>query len=209
VGIWKFIAKYYDDFTKGLDVGCGRANGVEYARSVGQDVYGCDISDGAVKCWKDRGVDDFCNVAPANNMPYVDQEFDMVVCSEVMEHIPEDQTMSTLRVIFRVGSDKYFFTIALTPEQLPIAGYIQTHITVKSPMWWFERFAEAGFTVIGAGHDRDLKGMSILAVRDEAPYIRGDKALPVNQDGNPIIVVIGDIYDPAADFFVDGKEVQI
>lgn len=209
VGIWRFMTKFYGDFKKGLDVGCGRANGVQFAREAGWDVYGCDISEAAQKCWKERGVLDFCKVAPANHLPYANGEFDMVVCSEVMEHIPEDQTMNTLREIFRVGSDKYFFTIALVPEQLPVAGYIQTHINLHEPSWWFDRLKEAGYTIIGAGHDSKMHGMSVMCVRDEGPYIRREKPMPLNKDGSPVIVVIGALDDPGADFFVDGKDVQI
>ena len=209
VGIWRFLDKFYGDYTKGLDVGCGRANGVQFAREHGKDVYGCDISEAAVKCWQERGIADFCKVAPANKLPYADREFDMVVCSEVMEHIPEANTVATLREIFRVGADKFLFTIALVPEQLPVAGYIQTHITIKEPAWWFDRFKEAGYTIIGAGHDTKLTGMSVMAVRDEESYLSGAKKVPLNKDGSPVIVVIGALDDPAEDFFVDGKEVEI
>lgn len=209
IGIWRFVNTYYGGYKKGIDVGCGRANGVQFARESGFDVYGCDISEAATKCWRERGVIDYCKVAPANKLPYADQEFDMVVCSEVMEHIPEEGTLETLKEIFRIGSDKFLFTISLVPEQLPVAGYIQTHINLHEPKWWFDRFKEAGFQVIGAGHDSKMRGMSILAVRDEDQYRRGEKKLPLNKDGTPLIVVIGDLDDPAEAFFSDGKEVML
>lgn len=209
VGIWRFMMEYYGDFKKGIDVGCGRANGVQFAREKGFDVYGCDISEGAVKCWKERGVEEFCKVAPANNLPYADGEFDAVVCSEVMEHIPEEDTLDTLREIYRIGSDKYFFTISLTPEQLPVAGYIQSHINLHEPKWWFEQFDKVGYKIIGSGHDERLRGMSIMAVRNEEPYIRGEKKIPLNKEGLPVVVVLADADDPAQPFFLDGREVLL
>lgn len=210
VGIWKFITKFYGDFQKGVDVGCGRANGVQFARSEGYDVYGCDISDGAVKCWKERGVNDYCRVAPADKLPYQDQEFDMVLCSEVLEHIPEENIPATLREIFRIGSDKYLFTISLVPENIPVAGYIQTHICVKPPEWWFEQLRAAGYIVIGASHDGHMTGMSVIAVRDEEPYKIGLKTWPVNDKGQPVIVVVGPVNTPEENtFFIDGEEVPM
>ena len=210
VGIWRFITKYYGDFEKGLDVGCGRANGVQFAREEGFDVYGCDISEAAVKCWQERGVAEYCNVAPADNLPYRDQEFDMVLNSEVLEHIPEENIPATLREIFRVGRDKYLFTISLVPENIPVAGYIQTHICIKEPEWWFAQLRDAGYTVVGASHDGSMTGMSVIAVRDETPYKNGEKTWPVNEHGEPVIVVIGPVDSPEeSTFFVDGKEVQM
>ena len=191
VGVWKFIAEYYGDFKTGLDVGCGRANGVQWAREKGYDVHGCDVSSGAVKCWEERGVVDFCRVAPANDLPYEDGQFDVVLCSEVMEHIPEYDTMDSLKEIFRVGRDKYVFTIALIPESIPIAGYIQTHINLHSPEWWLEQFGKAGFNVVAASYTVKMGGMSILAVKDLGAYQRGEKRLPKDKEGYPFLAVIG------------------
>jgi len=210
VGIWRFVTKFYDDFNKGLDVGCGRANGVQFSRENGFDVYGCDISDAAMKCWKERGVSEYCKVAPANKLPYKDQEFDFIVCSEVLEHIPEENINDTLKEIFRVGSDKYLFTIALGEEKIKIAGYIQTHITIKSPEWWFRIFGEIGYHILGASHDKDFTDLSIMAVKDEGPYLRGEKKMPVDDEGKPIIVVVGCVDSPDdTAFFMDGQEVQM
>ena len=206
IGIWRFIDKYYSKFKKGLDVGCGRANGVQWARLNGMDVFGCDISQGATKCWEERGVLEYCKVAPAHNLPYKDQEFDQIVCSEVLEHIPEENIQDTLKEIFRVGSDKYFFTISLIPEKNPVAGYIQTHITVKPPEWWFEQFGKTGYTIAAAAHGSEMESMSIMAVRDEQPYIDGKAKIAVNEQGEPIIVVLGQFTGPGEELFVDAGD---
>ena len=165
ISIWQYVIDHFP-FTKGLDVGCGRANGIEHARNQGYDVYGCDIASSARRCWKDRGVDKYCEVCPAKDMPFKDNEFDMIVCSEVMEHIPEHDVIPTFKEIFRVGSDKFLFTICLKEEKAPLAGYIQTHITVKNHEWWFERFAEAGFNLAAASHNADMTDITVLLTKE-------------------------------------------
>lgn len=171
-GIWKYVHANYD-VVKGIDVGCGRANGVQYAREHGLDVYGCDISSAAVKCWKERGVSDYCKVAPADDMPYEDNAFDFVLCSEVMEHIPEENTLKTLKEILRIGSDKFLFTIALTPELIPVAGLVQSHINLHPVEWWLNIFEEAGFRLAGIATNEKQEDLSILAVKDESKYKDG------------------------------------
>jgi SAM-dependent methyltransferase len=199
-GIWKYAMQYFS-FTKGLDVGCGRANGVQYAREQGHDVYGCDVSESAKKCWAERGVLDYCTVCSAAKLPYQDNEFDFIVCSEVMEHIPEDSILPSLKEIFRIGSDKYLFTIALKPEGIPIGGYIQTHITLKSPEWWFQRFEEAGYKIAAGAHNINVSGFTVLAVKDDSLYVKGEKSFPKNPEGEIKLIVLGTTDSPAPDFF--------
>lgn len=196
-GLWKHVINNHK-FTKGLDVGCGRANGVQYAREVGYDVYGCDISSGAVKCWEERGVSDYCSVCPADAMPYKDNEFDFVLCSEVMEHIPEENTLATLKEICRVGSDKYLFTIAMTPEKIPVAGLIQSHINLHPPDWWVHKMEEAGMIIAGGGINDTGENLSLMTVKNIGKY--GDDVANVFDD-NGIrlpIPIIGEVKESFA-----------
>ena len=189
-GMWKHILKMYE-FIKGLDVGCGRANGVQWAREQGANVFGCDISSSAVKCWKERGVEEYCKVASADRLPYEDNEFDMVLCSEVMEHIPEENVSGVLNEILRVGSDKFYFTIALVPEAIPVAGLVQSHICLQSTKWWIEKMEEIGFSYgIGAINSEET-GFSVLMVKDSLPYQKKDKKLAVSEEGLSAIMVLG------------------
>jgi SAM-dependent methyltransferase len=191
-GLWKHVIANHK-FTKGLDVGCGRANGVQYARELGYDVYGCDISSGAVKCWKERRVAQYCEVCRAEKMPYPDNSFDFVLCSEVMEHIPEENTLESLKEIFRVGSDKFLFTIALTPEMIPVAGIVQSHINLHNPNWWVLKLEEAGFIVAGGATNEEQKDLSIMAVKNPKKYKEGTDHLFEDKQGRLTIPVIGQV----------------
>jgi len=184
VGMWKYIIQHHSPFKKGLDVGCGRANGVEHARGEGYDVHGCDIAESAIKCWIERGVNDYCSVCTGTDMPYEDNEFDVVLCSEVMEHVPEDDVLSMFKEILRVGSNLFIFTISLIPEKIPLAGYIQTHITVKPPNWWFKKFEEAGYNIIQAGRNEGYTGITVVLEKTPSDLsIYEDKPLIVMGSG--------------------------
>jgi SAM-dependent methyltransferase len=191
-GLWTHVIRNHK-FTKGLDVGCGRANGVQYGREEGYEVFGCDISSAARKCWKERGVAQYCEVCSADNMPYPDNSFDFVLCSEVMEHIPEETTLATLKEILRVGSDKFLFTIALTPEKIPVAGIVQSHINLHDPPWWVLKFEEAGFKVAGGAMNSEMENLSLMAVKNSKAYEEGIEHLFEDSTGHLTIPVIGQV----------------
>lgn len=134
-------------FVKALDIGCGTGKGIKECRDVGLDVWGCDIADNR-EIWKEYGVDSVCAVAPANQLPYPDNSFDLIVCSEVMEHIPEKQISDCLKEAYRVGSERFIYTICLQEETSPVGGLVNSHITIKPREWWLDRFHEHGFREI-------------------------------------------------------------
>jgi 2-polyprenyl-3-methyl-5-hydroxy-6-metoxy-1,4-benzoquinol methylase len=188
-GVWKYIDTYFD-FEKGLDVGCGYANGVKLMRSSGKAVFGSDIADARDK-WAKIGVEDYCKTEYAHNMSWGTDEFDMIVCSEVMEHVPEEMTDLTLKEIARVGSDKFFFTIALKPEKIKIAGYIQSHINLHPPQWWLERISNAGIEPIFFGTNEEKDNLTVFGVRDAEAYKEGRKPLSKEGDSFPMVVMGG------------------
>lgn len=133
-------------FTKALDVGCGTGEGMRWAIDQGLDVYGIDFAD-AREAWKNWGVEDRCQIAPANNIPYPDESFDLVVCLDVLEHIPEEDVLDVLKEMRRVGSLCYVYAVALTLEKSPVGKRVLTHITVRDADWWIDKFKKAGYGV--------------------------------------------------------------
>jgi hypothetical protein len=135
-------------------------------------------------------------------MPYDDKEFDMILCSEVMEHIPEEKVPGIFKEIHRVGSDKFFFTISLVPESIPVANLVQSHICLKEPRWWVEKMEEAGIYYIGGAVNHDDTGMSILAVRNPDKYALGKKPISKAPEGEMVVMVMGP-PGPGADLVDD------
>jgi ubiquinone/menaquinone biosynthesis C-methylase UbiE len=95
------------DFTKGdnikiLDLGCGEGHLTDVIKKENNsyDVYGLDYAISAI----DYAVDKFKNidfiVADAYKPPYEDNYFDVVVCNNIWEHVPDP--LSLLSKISRV-----------------------------------------------------------------------------------------------------------
>jgi len=166
---WENFRKQFDKnetpFKKGLDVGCGSGISVEIARKGGHNLYGCDIAD-IKDIWKEKGVDKYCTTCPADNMPYKDNEFDLVTCTEVMEHIPEDYIDATLQEIYRVCSDTFIFSIHTALERQPLKGYYQLHFTVKDGPWWVNKFEENGFIIHNWVWDKKAEDIGIYAYKN-------------------------------------------
>jgi SAM-dependent methyltransferase len=143
---WLSFLENNTPFKKGLDVGCGAGAGMLEAVEKGFDVYGIDIASNE-DLWKEMGLEGRCRTAPAHEIPYPDNEFDFVMCSDVMEHIPEAYVDATLKEIHRVGSDKFLFAIAVGTAS-SAGGTVQTHYTVAPPEWWGNKLEEAGYKIV-------------------------------------------------------------
>lgn len=77
-----------------LDVGCGNARDVLVLAKKGIECVGIDLSDGMVKSGKERLRKEKENskaellVGSATQLPFRCESFDKILCSEVIEHIP-------------------------------------------------------------------------------------------------------------------------
>lgn len=74
-----------------LDVGCGAGSFLEAARRAGWTAIGLDVSQTAVAHVRQSGFEAFCGELTEAN--YADGYFDVVILSEVLEHVPDPQAM--------------------------------------------------------------------------------------------------------------------
>lgn len=80
------ILKMVGSHNKVLDVGCGTGLLSSLMKNQGNDVCGIDISEVALRKAELRGIKvKLGNID--NNLPFDDDIFDVVVCSEVIEHL--------------------------------------------------------------------------------------------------------------------------
>ena len=99
-----------------LDVGCAEGYKTAMARDMFHvQVRGADLSSEACRRAREiYGVEadevDICD------LPYRENSFDLVMCSEVLEHVPEYQ--QALQELFRICARAVVITIPLEPEQV-------------------------------------------------------------------------------------------
>ena len=119
----------------------GSGNGYEIAkfRLEGFKCFGIDLYVPDVKVVKDRSVR-----GDASNMPFRDDEFDLVFCTETFEHIPEEICFKILAEVKRVGLN-FYFTVS-TKDDKPY----DTHINIHDAWWWMDKFNECGLKITHA-----------------------------------------------------------
>ena len=93
-----------------LDAGCG--NGAISNFLKGYKIIGIDISFKALKFFKHNKV--LGNLA---NLPFKDKSFDLVICSDTLEHIPEKDFNKVISELKRV-TKKYILIISPNDEDL-------------------------------------------------------------------------------------------
>jgi SAM-dependent methyltransferase len=128
-----------------LDWGCAKGYLVHALRQLGIDAYGFDISEYAVDNCHPR-VKDYV----FNSEVQLEDEYDTIICKDVMEHVPEEEVPTILRKIKSYCRYQALFIIPLGDnDKFRIREYEidVTHVTKKDEDWWIDKFREAGFTL--------------------------------------------------------------
>ena len=108
-----------------IDVGCGR-NGLKKEilnQSNIKKFIGVDIAA------KEADI-----ISSADNIPCKNNEFDLLVSLDVLEHIPESLIEDTLKEWARV-SKRFYLKIAMFEEHHSLSGE-HLHLCVKKHDWW-------------------------------------------------------------------------
>jgi 2-polyprenyl-6-hydroxyphenyl methylase/3-demethylubiquinone-9 3-methyltransferase len=96
---------------KVLDIGCGGGLACEFLAKRGANVSGIDLSLNSIKAAQEHAkknylqIDYKCGVA--ENLPYEDNTFDVVVCFDVLEHVEDWEKV--ISEIYRVLNKKGIF----------------------------------------------------------------------------------------------------
>lgn len=67
---------------------------------------------------------------------------DLVVCSDVMEHIEPECVMDVLAHIHSKTLQLAFFDIAIRPAKKVLADGRNAHLIIEKPLWWLERLGK-------------------------------------------------------------------
>lgn len=126
-----FILLRVNPGTHVLDVGCnGGTVSIPLKERNKCRVKGIDIVPELIEKAKSRGI--FAQVGIAESLPFTSNQFDHVVCTEVLEHLyePEKAIAEAYRVLKPGGS--YIVTIPTPSEDEELGDYHHQNFTVKS-----------------------------------------------------------------------------
>jgi len=130
-----------------LDYGCGK--GTQYdPRPVTIDGEG--QWDGVIDYW---GVDEVTCFDPAypplSKRPAGD--FDGVVCTDVLEHCPEEDMPWIVADLFGYARKFVYATVACHPARKRLPDGQNAHCTIREPQWWEQIFKAAAARRPGVG----------------------------------------------------------
>ena len=125
-----------------FDAGCAIAFLVEALWDRGVEAYERDISPQAISQVR-ADVRPYC--AEGSIADPVEGEYDLVLCIEVLEHMPESEALRAIQSITAAAPRVLFSSSPVDLDE-------RTHINVRPTIYWLRRFAEAGFAPV-PGHD--------------------------------------------------------
>lgn len=116
-----------------LDFGCGRADAYRSPHKLwhhlGLDRKNVTLYDPAF------GRDD--------TLPPAGRKFDLVVCSDVLEHLPEEEVDAFIDRLFGYARHGVWSSVCCRKAKKFFPDGTNLHVTVKSFGWWFEKFEAA------------------------------------------------------------------
>jgi len=121
---------------KVLDIGCAFGYIVKRLRDKGIDALGIDISQYALS-QAPEDVKPYLKHGPADNLPWPNEYFDMVVTFGTLEHLDSEILPKAISEIKRVASRGI---IAVTPGDNPYFDGDITHQTKQPLSWWRKQF---------------------------------------------------------------------
>jgi len=122
-----------------LDYGCGKAtvhHNAELETPDGRKLKGLK------EIW---GLDDVALYDPGHQ-PYAtlpSGTFDGVVCTDVLEHCPEEDIDWIIEELFGFARKYLLCTIACYPAKKRLPGGENAHVTQKPPGWWIDKIETA------------------------------------------------------------------
>lgn len=129
-------------FKSVLDAGCGSGDVVRYLLSKGYNAKGIELSSSVLKDFaSDLLKGGIVQQGSLMNLPFKDNEFDVVFSTEVLEHINEKDIPKVIQELSRVCKGTVFLTISLRPS----SNFNKYHINLKPRSWWEDQFLQNSF----------------------------------------------------------------
>lgn len=118
-----------------LDAGCAIGLLVETLRQRGIEAWGVDISEYAIQNIPEE-LQSYCRLGSVTE-PF-ERRYDLIVCLEVLEHLPSRETEKAVENICKYTNDVLF-------SSTPFDYKETTHFNVQPPEYWAQLFAQHGF----------------------------------------------------------------
>ena len=119
-----------------LDSGCGRGYLVKALRERGVDAWGIDSAETTIQAALPESQP-FCRVGSILE-PQPQPQFDLIICIDVIEHLPAEDAIRAVENLCQYGDDILFSNNPLEPDD-------SVHVTTQPPEYWAAVFNRFGF----------------------------------------------------------------
>ncbi|WP_138499136.1 glycosyltransferase [Nostoc sp. PA-18-2419] len=159
-----------------LDVGCAKGFLVEACYNRGVFVHGFDYSEYAISCVREdlKSCVFVASAADSNAFDKFKDSYDLVICIEVVEHMPRDEAFNAIKNMCKYGKVIFFSS---TSEDFGEP----THLTVLPRINWLKIFIDHGFIPDYNFDIYDLIPHGILLRKIEDEVIEINKLLEFNE----------------------------
>lgn len=121
----RFVIKHLDVGQVVLDIGIGSGGVARLAFSKGVDIHVLDPSDRAIERLRSElGITNKAQIGYAQKIPFSDEVFDVVVMSEVLEHLNDSIQTSALSEVRRVLAPGGLFFVTVPYKEVLSKGMV-------------------------------------------------------------------------------------
>ena len=141
-------------------MGCGVCASLPRLKELRDaDVYGMDVSSSAIATAKALGRGRHCARPPClrqgslTSLPWGDGGLDLIISSDVLEHIHPQDVGRTVAELTRVATGVLLLSIASGSSVTIAAPGEELHLTQRPSSWWLQHFETAGWTSANVSYE--------------------------------------------------------
>ncbi|MDC0498315.1 hypothetical protein OAO21_04025 [Alphaproteobacteria bacterium] len=141
-----------------LDYGCGK--GFFYKNPSNQN--GLQIK--SLRNYWDIDIDLYDPCFEENSNLNEDKNYDLLICVDVLEHIPKEDIYWILEKLLTKAKKYLFINVACYPAIALLPNGKNAHINIQPPKWWHEKFLNFQDKL------QDIKVICICTIIEDGKY---------------------------------------
>ena len=141
-----------------LDYGCGK--GFFYKNPSNQN--GLQIK--SLRNYWDIDIDLYDPCFEENSNLNEDKNYDLLICVDVLEHIPKEDIYWILEKLMTKAKKYLFINVACYPAIALLPNGKNAHINIQPPKWWHEKFLNFQDKL------QDIKVICICTIIEDGKY---------------------------------------
>ena len=145
-----FVKRKFPHVKSVLAIGCAFGAFVYHSRKAGYNTHGIDVSEYAISIAPEE-IREFLKVGNIIDLPYKENEFELVTCFDILEHLFIEEIFSAVDEVVRVASHGIFCKLPVSGYEGEVAivdrsyeSYDKSHVSVYPWDFWIRRFVESG-----------------------------------------------------------------